>query len=147
VARVLKRSGYLLAAVPAPDDLVELRSAVQGEARPRERTAALVAEHEPDFSLVERFEVRERAHLDRATLLDLLRATYRGERASASDRIASLSQLDVTIASDCVVMKLAAAGHSLTKIGLRTSEKRTSAPGGCRQHGGERLSLVLGCAI
>jgi 23S rRNA (guanine745-N1)-methyltransferase len=105
-ARVLKPSGYLLAAVPAADDLIELRSAVQGEASPRERMAALVAEHEPYFTVVERFEAREHAHLDRATLLDLLRASYRGARTSASDRIDRLSRLDVTIASDCVLMKL-----------------------------------------
>lgn len=103
-ARVLKPSGYLLAAVPAADDLVELRSAVQGEARPRDRVAALVAEHEPHFVLADRFEVRERLHLERPALLDLLRATYRGERTSDAAKIARLESLAVTMASECVVM-------------------------------------------
>lgn len=103
-ARVLKPSGYLLAAVPAADDLVELRSAVQGEARPRDRVAALVAEHEPHFVLADRFEVRERVHLERPALLDLLRATYRGERTSDAAKIARLESLEVTMASECVVM-------------------------------------------
>ena len=104
-ARILKPSGYLFAALPAADDLIELRSAVQGEAAPRERMRALVAEHVPYLSIVEQFELRERAHLDRAMLLDLLRATYRGARASESERVATLESLDVTIASTCVVMQ------------------------------------------
>lgn len=103
-ARVLKPDGYLLAAVPAADDLVELRSAVQGEARPRDRVAALVAEHELHFVLADRFEVRERVHLERPALLDLLRATYRGERTSDAAKIARLESLEVTMASECVVM-------------------------------------------
>lgn len=103
-ARVLKPDGYLLAAVPAADDLVELRSAVQGEARPRDRVAALVAEHELHFFLADRFEVRERVHLERPALLDLLRATYRGERTSDAAKIARLESLEVTMASECVVM-------------------------------------------
>jgi 23S rRNA (guanine745-N1)-methyltransferase len=105
VARVLKPSGYLLVAVPAFDDLAELRSAVQGEAAPRERVPALVAEYEPYLSVVEQFELRERAHLDRAMLLDLLRATYRGARTSAAEKVATLESLDVTIASTCLVMQ------------------------------------------
>jgi 23S rRNA (guanine745-N1)-methyltransferase len=104
-ARVLKPSVWLLAAVPAAADLIELRSAVQGEASPRDRVAALVAEHEPYFSVVDQFELRDRTHLDRATLLDLLRTTYRGARASAAEQVATLQSLDVTIASDCIVLK------------------------------------------
>jgi 23S rRNA (guanine745-N1)-methyltransferase len=105
-ARILKLSGFLLVAVPAPDDLIELRRFIQGDAIARQRINGLIAEHELSFAVVARFEARERAHLERPALLDLLRATYRGARTSASDRIDRLSGLDVTIASDCVLMKL-----------------------------------------
>lgn len=104
-ARVLKHAGCLLVAVPAPDDLVELRQFVQGEAAARERISALLSGHERAFVVVDRFEARTRARLEREMLLDLLRATYRGERTSVADRIADLTSLDVTLASECVVMK------------------------------------------
>ena len=103
-ARILKPSGFLLVAVPAPDDLIELRRFVQGEAIARERINTVIAEHELHFAIVKRFEARQRGHVEREALLDLLRATYRGARSRVSDRVEKLASLDVTIASDCVLM-------------------------------------------
>lgn len=99
-ARILASGGFLLIAVPAHDDLVELRALVQGEGIERERADALLPDHEPFFTLLERSSVRERRRLDRDALLDLLRGTYRGERVSAADRVAALDSLDVTLASE-----------------------------------------------
>jgi 23S rRNA (guanine745-N1)-methyltransferase len=99
-ARVLKPGGHLLVAVPAEDDLIELRESVLGQRVERARDALLIAEHTPEFRLIERRSARERHHLDRGALLDLLRATYRGGRASAAARVATLDRLDVTLASD-----------------------------------------------
>jgi len=99
-SRVLDRRRFLLVAVPAADDLIELRAVVQGEGIARDRTAALLDEHASLFTLVEHSTVRDRQWLDRAALLDLLRGTYRAERASAADRVAALDRLEVTLASE-----------------------------------------------
>jgi 23S rRNA (guanine745-N1)-methyltransferase len=99
-ARVLVRTGFLLVSVPAREDLLELRALVQGRALERDRAAALLAEHEPFFTLLERSSVRERHRLGREALLDLLKGTYRGERLSAADRVGALDSLEVTLASE-----------------------------------------------
>jgi 23S rRNA (guanine745-N1)-methyltransferase len=102
-ARVLAADGRLLIAVPAPDDLAELRGEVQGASVDRDRAGAVVAAHEQGFALADRFTVRERLRLDRAALDDLLSTTYRGARASAAPKRASLSAMDVTLASDVLL--------------------------------------------
>lgn len=98
--RVLERQGRLLVAIPAPDDLIELRETVLGEAVARDRAAALIEEHAEHFQLQSRSAARERHRLDRAALLNLLKGTYRGVRASASAKVAELDRLDVTLASE-----------------------------------------------
>jgi 23S rRNA (guanine745-N1)-methyltransferase len=104
-ARVLPPGGWLFVAVPAPDDLIELRTLIQGRRIERSRVDALLADHEPLFRPVERFEARERRTMSHESLLDLLRMTYRGARASASHKVASLPPMDVTLASDCVLLE------------------------------------------
>jgi len=109
-ARVLKPTGALIVAVPAPDDLIELRAVIQGAGVERERTDTLVAEHAPWFSLVERAATRERRRLGREHLLALLRSTYRGARVSASPRLDALDHLEVTLASDVCLFRPKPAG-------------------------------------
>jgi 23S rRNA (guanine745-N1)-methyltransferase len=104
-ARVLTRAGALIVAVPAPDDLIELRAAVQGRPVPRDRSAALEEEHAPYFRVVDRSELREQHSLDGESLRGLLRATYRGERASVASRIDALDRLDVTLASQVLTFQ------------------------------------------
>jgi 23S rRNA (guanine745-N1)-methyltransferase len=99
-ARILGARGVLLVAVPAADDLVELRERIQGVRVERERGPMVVAEHEPLFTLVERLTVRERHHLGADALRDLLCGTYRGGRASEAARVDALDSLDVTVASE-----------------------------------------------
>jgi SAM-dependent methyltransferase len=105
-ARVLMPGGFLLVAVPAPDDLAELREHVQGTRVDRSRAEALTIEHAPFFTVRDRCAVRERLPLDRDALLDLLRGTYRGERRSAADRIGALGGLEVTLASELFLFSL-----------------------------------------
>ncbi|HEV8394809.1 MAG TPA: methyltransferase domain-containing protein [Vicinamibacterales bacterium] len=107
-ARVLKSGGQLIVGVPAHDDLIELRTAVQGEGVERERANALVSAHEPLFSLLERFTTREHHRLEGDTLRALLRSTYRGARASAAARVENLDALDVTVATEVCVLRRAA---------------------------------------
>lgn len=107
-ARVLKAGGRLVLAVPAPGDLVELRELVQGARVERDRVDAVLASHAPSFCLQERAMVRESHRLEHRELVALLRATYRGARASAATRVESLTTLEVTFASDVLVLALAA---------------------------------------
>lgn len=104
VARVLSPAGHLLVVIPAADDLIELRELVQGERLERDRVNAVVAEHESLFEVVDRSVVRERLDLDRAALLNLLQGTYRGGRLGDADRVAALTRLEVTVASDILVL-------------------------------------------
>jgi 23S rRNA (guanine745-N1)-methyltransferase len=104
-ARVLVPGGALLVAVPAPDDLVELRQQIQGRRVERDRSAAVIAEHQALFTLVDRATVREQHRLTEEPLRDLLRGTYRGERTSEAARVEALGSLDVTVASDLLTLR------------------------------------------
>lgn len=105
--RVLRAGGRLIVGVPAPDDLVELRQRVQGTGILRSRADLVIDEHREHFDCVSREEVRERYRLDRTALLDVLRGTYRGARASAGPLVETLTELEVTFASElCVFRRL-----------------------------------------
>jgi 23S rRNA (guanine745-N1)-methyltransferase len=106
VARVLVAAGYLFVAVPAFDDLVELREVVQGQRVERDRAGVALTEHEPMFELIDRSVVRETHDLDRGALLNLLRGTYRGVRRGDAERVAALKRMHVTLASELVVFRL-----------------------------------------
>lgn len=104
-ARLLRPGAYLLVSVPAADDLIELRQAVQGSGVLRPRADLVISEHARDFELVSREEVRERHVLDRAALLDVLRGTYRGARTSAAPRLEMLIEIEVTFASEVCLFR------------------------------------------
>jgi 23S rRNA (guanine745-N1)-methyltransferase len=104
-ARVLQPRGHLVIAVPAPDDLQELRTAVQGQQVERDRAEAVIAEHDAGFRLLRRTATRERHRLDAAALRDLLRGTYRGARNSHARRAEVLDWLEVTLASDVLLFE------------------------------------------
>jgi len=102
-ARVLAPEGHLIIGVPAADDLLELRTAVQGEGVARDRWEAVVAAHESAFRLASRDTVRAVQHVTGSTLQDLLLATYRGSRRSAAPQVQTLTALEVTLATDILV--------------------------------------------
>jgi 23S rRNA (guanine745-N1)-methyltransferase len=102
-ARVLAPGGCLLVAIPAPDDLIELRTLVQGQGVERDRSSTLIAGHAPFFTVHSRAIVRERSRLPRASLYQLLRGTYRGARGDAADRLRLISRMDVTFASEILL--------------------------------------------
>jgi 23S rRNA (guanine745-N1)-methyltransferase len=99
-ARILRPGGILIAAIPAADDLVELRALVQGRGVVRTRQPQLVEEHRTLFTVQEGHEVRERRTLDPDLLQHLLRVTYRGGRTSEARNAKALSAMEVTLASD-----------------------------------------------
>jgi 23S rRNA (guanine745-N1)-methyltransferase len=104
-ARVLTSAGTAIVALPAPDDLIELREAVQGQAVQRDRADAVAAAHRPWFSVVERALVSETPTLEREALMHLLHGTYRGARLAWADRVARVDRMSVTLASEVIVMK------------------------------------------
>jgi 23S rRNA (guanine745-N1)-methyltransferase len=104
-ARVLEASGTLFVAVPAPDDLIELRRLVQGAGIARSRIDTVLKEHEAFFRPVEQFTSREHHMLDQRALKDLLIGTYRGARKRAGPLVESLTAMNVTLASDCVLFE------------------------------------------
>lgn len=104
-ARILAPGGALLLGLPAAEDLIELREAVQGARVARDRVADVIGEHLAAFDVVDRQHVQERHQLDGERLRDLLRGTYRGERASAADRVRTLDALSVTLASELLALR------------------------------------------
>lgn len=104
-ARVLVENGVLLVALPAPDDLIELRALVQGQRIERERGDGMLAAHQEHFTLVERSLVRETVSLERNGLQGLLRTTYRGARRTGAERVESLEGMQVTLSSEMFVLR------------------------------------------
>lgn len=100
LARVLRASGLLLVAVPGPDDLAELRVALQGAATTRERLDGVVDELAGRFELTHRERLSWRTTLERSRLEDLLVSSYRGARVRERDRFAEVERLEVTFARD-----------------------------------------------
>jgi len=73
--RVLRRDGHLLVAVPAPDDLIEIR----GTGRDRvDRTVETFAK---EFSLLDRRRATTQADLNADSVHDVLLSIYRPMRS------------------------------------------------------------------
>ena len=98
--RVLKAGGRLLVAVPAADDLVELRQAVLGEPVLKDRLESAAARLAGDFALEARRTVRGTARLGPGEIRDALAATYRGGRESRRERMAEIPELEVTLSHE-----------------------------------------------
>jgi len=99
-ARSLGNGGHLLVAVPADDDLAELREAVQGSATRRGRGELLMEAHREYFTLIDHAIARYIVDVTPEQLLDLLSGTYRGARRANAGRIERLRQMTVTFASE-----------------------------------------------
>ena len=96
LARVLKPHGRLLVAVPAEDDLIELREAVQGEGVLRSRLEKVVEEL-AGFKLEAHWLVQTTAMLDAGAARDALASTYRGMRASQQAKVEAIEAMRVTL--------------------------------------------------
>jgi 23S rRNA (guanine745-N1)-methyltransferase len=111
--RVLRGDGALLIVVPAPDDLIELRQAVLGEGRVRDRIDAATAALAPHFSLERHERLRHVARLDPPALRDVMTASYRALRAGERARLASLGDLDVTLSRDALLFRPSRPGRTV----------------------------------
>jgi len=103
--RLLSPGGRLLLAVPADDDLAELRQAVLGQATAKDRAGLAAAALKEHFALESREAARLTLPLDVPALKDLLLVTYRGARFSAAAGAAALRPLTVTSAAEILCFK------------------------------------------
>lgn len=105
LARVLTPNGRLVVAIPAANDLIELRGAVLGEARAAEGVARVEAELAPQFRLLARRTAEQTRELDRTALAQLAAATYRCARRREQQALARLERLALTTAHDVLVFE------------------------------------------
>jgi 23S rRNA (guanine745-N1)-methyltransferase len=103
--RVLREDGTLLVVAPAPDDLIELREAVLGEGRARDRLEPATAALAPHFVLERHERLRHVARLDPAAIRDVMTASYRGLRASQRERLTALGERAVTLSRDALLFR------------------------------------------
>lgn len=103
--RVLAKGGTLLLALPAPDDLLELRAAVLGDGLERDRVERTVALFAPRFTLQHHERVRHVARLDAAAIRDVMSSSYRGLRTREREKLEQLGEMDVTLSRDLLIMR------------------------------------------
>ena len=89
--RVLKDDGRLLVAIPAPEDLIELRGAG------RDRVARTVEAFARDFTLAGKRRVSTTADLDAAAVQDVLHSIYRPLRSEPVDAMRVTFSLDLLL--------------------------------------------------
>lgn len=104
--RVSRPGAVVVVAIPAEDDLIELREAVLGRGERRDRLALLRAEMGACFREVEHRSVRVRVPATPALQQDLIASTYRGGRGSRRERISELAGQEVTLAQEIVAWTL-----------------------------------------
>jgi 23S rRNA (guanine745-N1)-methyltransferase len=89
--RVMRDGGRLLVALPAPDDLIELRGVG------RDRAARTVETFAPDFTLVAQRRVTTVADLDAAAVEDVLLSIYRPLRSEPAGAMRVTFSLDLLL--------------------------------------------------
>jgi 23S rRNA (guanine745-N1)-methyltransferase len=105
--RVIRDDGLLLVAVPAPDDLIELREAILGEAKEIDRTERTIDAFSSLFSLQRSARSHHVVHLDRDAIHDVMASSYRGLRTKQRERLEALAEMDVTMSRDLLVFTCA----------------------------------------
>ena len=103
--RVLAPDGLLLVALPAAEDLIELREAVQGEGRERDRAERTIRDFAGAFTLTHREMFRHTALLDSAAMVDFMASSYRGLRHRERERLARLDAMEVTMAREVLLFR------------------------------------------
>jgi 23S rRNA (guanine745-N1)-methyltransferase len=101
--RVLAPGGRLLVALPAPDDLLELRTLILGAGEERSRVERTVSLFEPLFTLIREERVHQTAFLDQAAIEDVMTSSYRGLRTRERERMAGVGGMGVTMSRDVLV--------------------------------------------
>jgi 23S rRNA (guanine745-N1)-methyltransferase len=89
--RVMRDDGRLLVAIPAPEDLIELRGAG------RDRVSRTVETFAGDFKLIDQRRVTTTADLDAAAVRDVLLSIYRPMRARPVEAMRVTFSLDLLL--------------------------------------------------
>ena len=87
--RVLKDNGRLLIAIPAPDDLTEIRGPS------RDRAARTIEEFVPHFRLVSQTRTTTKANLEASAIEDIRLAIYRPMQAAPATAMQVTFSLDI----------------------------------------------------
>lgn len=104
--RVLRPGGDCIIAVPAPEDLIELRELVQLSGNRRSRWEIVVEEMESaGLKLLEHQLWSAQVEMDTDAINDALAMTYRGARHSQQSRIESLTSMSVTLSADLILLR------------------------------------------
>jgi 23S rRNA (guanine745-N1)-methyltransferase len=93
--RVLAKDGRLLVAVPAPDDLIELRGAG------RDRVARTLNEFASQFGLIHQTRVSASANLDASAVQDVLISIYRPMQPRKAEATRVTFSLDLMLLRPC----------------------------------------------
>jgi 23S rRNA (guanine745-N1)-methyltransferase len=89
--RVLQDDGRLLVAIPAPDDLSELRGAG------RDRVARTIATFVHDFNLIDQRRATTTADLDANAVKDVLHSIYRPMKSKPAEAMRVTFSLDLLL--------------------------------------------------
>lgn len=101
IDRVLTPAGACLVAVPAEDDLIELRESVQQTGQRRSRWESIADEFAGSgLRLHQQQTWRTRIDLDRDEINDAMAMTYRGARRSQHAAMESIDAMTVTLSAD-----------------------------------------------
>lgn len=103
--RVVREDGILLVAVPAHDDLVELRESILGEGVLRDRVERTLANFAPQFTLERHERIRHVARLDAAAIADVMTSAYRALRARERARLTAIGEMEVTQSRDVLIFR------------------------------------------
>jgi 23S rRNA (guanine745-N1)-methyltransferase len=89
--RILRDDGRLLVALPAPDDLIELRGTG------RDRVTRTLETFAPQFSLTDQRRITTTADLDAATVQDVLHSIYRPMQSQPAEAMRVTFSLDLLL--------------------------------------------------
>ena len=89
--RVLRDDGRLLVAIPAPDDLIELRGVG------RDRVTRTIETFAPGFTLIDQRHASTTADLDAAAVQDVLHSIYRPMRSKPVEAMRVTFSLDLLL--------------------------------------------------
>jgi 23S rRNA (guanine745-N1)-methyltransferase len=89
--RILREDGRLLVAIPAPEDLIELRGSG------RDRVSRTIETFGQDFTLIDRHRVITTADLDAAAVHDVLLSIYRPMQSQPAEAMRVTFSLDLLL--------------------------------------------------
>lgn len=106
ISRIAKPNAMCLIAVPAEDDLIELREKTQKAGHRRSRWKTIADEFSvAGFQFVKHQLWKQQMKLDREAITDALAMTYRAVRHSQHARLESVTAMQVTLAADVLLFQ------------------------------------------